>query len=51
MVGKYVTLYDSYLSVTEALVHGGIANETKVKIDYIPSDNINETNVFNFLIF
>src|SRR6266446_995417 len=34
MVGKYVNLADSYKSLHEALVHGGIANECKVEIEY-----------------
>ncbi len=37
MVGKYVTLTDAYKSVIEALTHGGIANDTKVKIKWINS--------------
>ena len=32
LVGKYVELHDSYLSVVEALTHGGIENDVKVKI-------------------
>ena len=40
MVGKYVDLADSYKSLHEALVHGGIANECKVEIDYVDSEKI-----------
>ena len=32
LVGKYVELRDAYLSVVEALGHGGIANDAKVEI-------------------
>ncbi len=38
LVGKYIDLPDAYLSVTEALKAGGFAQETKVSIDWIPSD-------------
>ncbi|GAA5037407.1 CTP synthase [Microbacterium fluvii] len=38
LVGKYIDLPDAYLSVTEALKAGGFAQETKVKITWIPSD-------------
>jgi len=38
LVGKYIDLPDAYLSVTEALKAGGFAQETHVKIDWIPSD-------------
>jgi len=38
LVGKYIDLPDAYLSVTEALRAGGFANQTKVKIDWIASD-------------
>jgi len=43
MVGKYVDLTESYKSLNEALSHAGIANDTKVKIHYIDSVDI-ETN-------
>ncbi|MBI3784106.1 MAG: CTP synthase [Deltaproteobacteria bacterium] len=42
MVGKYVDLADSYKSLHEALVHGGIANECRVDIDYVDSEKIEE---------
>jgi len=38
LVGKYIDLPDAYLSVTEALKAGGFAQETQVKIRWIPSD-------------
>ena len=38
LVGKYVDLPDAYLSVTEALRAGGFANNTKVDIKWIASD-------------
>ncbi|WP_207458476.1 CTP synthase [Azospirillum sp. SYSU D00513] len=38
VVGKYTSLLDSYKSLAEALVHGGIANNVKVKLDWIDSE-------------
>ncbi|WP_308196745.1 CTP synthase [Agromyces atrinae] len=38
LVGKYIDLPDAYLSVTEALRAGGFAQQTKVNIEWIPSD-------------
>jgi len=38
VVGKYTELADSYKSIREALVHGGIAHECGVQIDWIASD-------------
>jgi CTP synthase len=39
LVGKYVVLPDAYLSVVEALRHGGFACSTKVEIDWIAADD------------
>ncbi len=41
-VGKYVEFGDSYKSLNEALVHGGIANNVKVRIVYIDSESLEE---------
>jgi CTP synthase len=38
IVGKYTELSDSYKSLNEALVHGGIANRVKVKLEFIESE-------------
>jgi len=40
MVGKYTDLIDSYKSLNEALVHGGIANECEVEITHVDSEMI-----------
>jgi CTP synthase len=40
VVGKYVNLRDAYLSVTEALNHGGIHHGADVRIDWIASDDL-----------
>ena len=44
LVGKYVELHDAYLSVVEALKHGGIANQCEVHIKWLDSETICETN-------
>ncbi|QEE62560.1 CTP synthase [Salinibacterium sp. dk2585] len=38
LVGKYIDLPDAYLSVTEALKAGGFANDTRVRLEWVPSD-------------
>jgi CTP synthase len=45
IVGKYVDLKESYKSLHEALVHGGIANNAKVNIVYIDSETLTDKNV------
>ena len=40
LVGKYTQLHDSYLSVVEALHHGGFANEAEVEIRWIDSEEL-----------
>jgi CTP synthase len=42
IVGKYVELAESYKSLNEALVHGGIANDVQVKLQLIDSTKIEE---------
>jgi len=42
VVGKYMDLRESYKSLLEALVHGGIANETRVELDGIEAEKIEE---------
>ena len=49
IVGKYMQLQDSYLSVAESLRHGGFANGVKVNIGFVDSELINESNVENKL--
>jgi CTP synthase len=41
VVGKYTELVDSYKSVQEALIHGGIANDVGVEITWVSSDTFN----------
>jgi CTP synthase len=40
VVGKYVHLRDAYKSLHEALVHGGLANDVKVDLEYIDSEQV-----------
>jgi len=49
MVGKYMNLHDSYLSVTEALSHAGAANDARVCIEYVDSEEIEEEGPEEFL--
>jgi len=44
LVGKYVALHDAYLSVVEALTHGGIENGVKVKILWVNSETVTDGN-------
>ena len=45
LVGKYVALHDAYLSVVEALTHGGIENDVKVDIRWVDSETLTPDNV------
>ncbi|MGZ3721538.1 MAG: CTP synthase, partial [Bdellovibrionales bacterium] len=45
IVGKYVDLKESYKSLHEAIVHGGIANNAKVNVVYIDSETLTDRNV------
>jgi len=40
MVGKYIELADAYKSVNESLIHGGMAHEVRVKIDYVDAESL-----------
>lgn len=45
LVGKYVELHDAYLSVVEALSHGGLQNGAEVEIKWINAMNLTEDNL------
>jgi CTP synthase len=45
MVGKYVDLRDSYISLSEALLHGGIHTRTRVNIRYVEAQDIERDGV------
>ncbi|MDD3866307.1 MAG: CTP synthase [Eubacteriales bacterium] len=44
LVGKYASLHDSYLSIVEALTHGGIGTRTGVEIGWIDSDELADSD-------
>ena len=44
IVGKYIKLEDSYLSVVESIKHGGFANECKVNIEFVDCEEVNKEN-------
>ena len=49
LVGKYVQLHDAYLSVAEALRHGGWENGANVNIEWIDSEGVNSDTVEKLL--
>ncbi len=49
LVGKYTALRDAYLSVVEALTHGGIENGVRVRIEWIESEDVTEGSVDTLL--
>jgi len=44
VVGKYVSLVESYKSLNEALVHGGMANDAKVELRFVDSEELEKTD-------
>ena len=51
LVGKYVALHDAYLSVVEALTHGGIENEVSVKIRWVDSEAVTDENAHELYVY
>lgn len=49
LVGKYTALHDAYISVVEALKHGGIAERATVNIKWVDSELLNDDNVDDIL--
>ncbi len=49
LVGKYTSLHDAYISVAEALKHGGIANSSEVHIRWVASESVTEETVEDIL--
>lgn len=49
LVGKYVQLHDAYISVVEALKHGGITNHATIDIKWVDSETVTEDNVDELL--
>lgn len=50
IVGKYVGLKDAYKSLTEALIHGGIANNVRVNILWTEAEEIEQNGVERYLV-
>ena len=49
LVGKYIALHDAYISVVEALKHGGIAEHATVNIKWIDSEELTPSTVDEYL--
>lgn len=49
VVGKYIQVKDSYKSLSEALTHGGLANNVKVHMDWIDSEIFERDDAASFL--
>lgn len=49
LVGKYISLHDAYISVVEALKHGGIVNDAEVQIKWVDSETVTEENAEEIL--
>ena len=49
LIGKYVELKDSYKSISESIIHAGVANETKVNVKWIHSEKLSKSNISNEL--
>ena len=49
LIGKYVELKDSYISIAESLIHAGAENKTRVNIHWIHSSEMEGENIKNQL--
>ncbi len=49
IVGKYVTLKDAYLSVVEAVRHGGIANSARIRMNWIQAEDLEKQSAESLL--
>jgi len=49
LVGKYVELPDTYISINESFKHAGAVNDCRVNVKYIHSEEIDETNYIEVL--
>ncbi|MEY3235954.1 MAG: hypothetical protein RI883_55 [Bacteroidota bacterium] len=45
LIGKYVELKDSYKSISEAFIHAGVSNETRVNVKWIHSEKLTKSNI------
>ncbi len=44
LIGKYIELQDAYKSILESFIHAGVANDCKVKVESVHSENITDEN-------
>jgi CTP synthase len=49
LIGKYIELQDSYKSITEAFIHAGSSNETKVNVRWVHSESLTPDNYSELL--
>jgi len=49
VIGKYTSLHDSYKSIIEAVIHGGIANKVKVNIRWVESTDLRNDTIYDAL--
>lgn len=49
LIGKYIELKDAYKSIAEAFIHAGVANECRVRVDWIHSEKIESDNARSIL--
>ena len=49
LIGKYTELHDAYISVVEALKHGGYSNNCDVNIKWIDSEKLTKNNICDYL--
>ena len=50
IVGKYVSLLDSYKSLAEALVHGGLSNKVKVNLNWVDSEDVEQSDDISHIL-
>lgn len=49
LIGKYIELKDAYKSIAEAFIHAGVANECRVKLEWIHSEKLEKDSLRNVL--
>ncbi|MDH5478655.1 MAG: CTP synthase, partial [Nitrospinota bacterium] len=45
IIGKYIQLTDAYKSLSEAIIHGGLANDVDIEFDWVDAENLDGKNV------
>lgn len=49
LVGKYVELHDAYISIVESLNHAGVFHDSKIDVQWVNSEYLDEYNISNYL--